>query len=209
MDDQVAPAASTGRRAGLTRVCVFAGSNAGASPEYRLATEGLAQRLASRGVGIVYGGARVGLMGVLADTALAANGRVYGVIPSALVAKEIAHPHLTELHVVSSMHERKAAMVEMAEAFIALPGGFGTWEEFFEVLTWAQLGLHTKPCGLLNVRGYFDPLLALVDHAIDEGFVRPEYRRMICAAETPDALLASLESYEPPVVGKWIDRSTA
>jgi uncharacterized protein (TIGR00730 family) len=193
----------------LKRVCVFAGANTGSSPDYRQAASDLGRFLASRSIGVVYGGARVGLMGTLADTALAAGGRVYGVIPSALVAKEIAHPHLTELHIVSSMHERKAAMVELADAFIALPGGFGTWEEFFEVLTWAQLGLHSKPCGLLNVRGYFDPLLSFFAHAIAEGFVRAEYRSMVCVADTPDALLASLEASDPPRVAKWIDPSTS
>jgi uncharacterized protein (TIGR00730 family) len=191
------------------RVCVFAGSSAGARPEYRSAAVDLGQVLASRGVGVVYGGARVGLMGALADAALETGGHVTGVIPSALAAKEIAHGGLTDLHVVSSMHERKALMADLSDAFVALPGGLGTWEEFFEVLTWTQLGLHRKPCGLLNVQGYFDGLLSFVDHSVREGFVRSENRSMILVASSADALLDLLSSYEPPLVEKWIDRASS
>jgi len=190
------------------RVCVFAGSSAGVRPEYRAAAEELGRLLASRGVGVVYGGARVGMMGALADAALAAGGDVTGVIPSALAAKEIAHDGLTDLRVVSSMHERKALMADLSDAFIALPGGLGTWEEFFEVLTWTQLGLHRKACGLLNVQGYFDGLLAFVDHSVREGFVRAENRSMILVASSADALLDSLSRYEPPRVEKWLDRAS-
>jgi uncharacterized protein (TIGR00730 family) len=191
----------------MRRVCVFTGSNRGVRPEYGEAAGELGRLLAGRGIGVVYGGARVGLMGTLADAALAAGGEVVGVIPAALVAKEVAHAGLTDLRVVDSMHQRKALMSDLADAFIALPGGWGTLEEFFEVLTWAQLGLHRKPCGLLNVHGYFDGLLAFLSHTIDEGFVRPEYAAMIAVATTPEALLDRLASAAPPAVEKWLDRT--
>ncbi len=162
--------------------------------------------LARHGIGLVYGGASVGLMGATADAALAAGGHVTGVIPEALVAKEVAHTALSEQRVVASMHERKATMAELADAFIALPGGWGTLEEFFEVLTWGQLGLHRKPCGLLNVQGYFDPLLAFLQHSVDERFVRRESASMIAVSSSPDTLLDLLSEYMPPVVTQWIDR---
>jgi hypothetical protein len=146
-------------------------------------------------------------MGVLADAVLASRGRVTGVIPAALVAKEVAHNALTDLRVVGSMHERKAVIAELADGFIALPGGWGTLEEFFEILTWGQLGLHQKPCGLLNVEGYFDRLLSFVGHSIEEGFVRPEYGSMISVSDSPGTLLDMLSSYEAPMVEKWIDRA--
>jgi len=193
----------------IDSLCVFAGSNAGARPAYPMAAAALGRALAARGIGLVYGGARVGLMGAVADAALDAGGRVTGVMPQALVAKEIAHNGLTDLRVVSSMHERKALMADLSDGFIALPGGWGTWEEFFEVLTWGQLGLHHKPCGLLNVDGYFDPLLSFVDHSIDQGFVRREYRRMIAMSNIPEVLLDTLAAYSPPTVEKWIDRATS
>ena len=192
----------------INRLCVFAGSKAGARPEYRAAAGDLGRLLAARGIGLVYGGARVGLMGVIADAVLSAGGSVTGVMPSALVAKEVAHNGLTDLRVVSSMHERKALMSELSDGFIALPGGWGTWEELFEVLTWGQLGLHRKPCGLLNVAGYFDRLLSFVDHSIDEGFVRREHRAMISVSVSPVGLLDTLASYQPPAVEKWIDRAS-
>jgi uncharacterized protein (TIGR00730 family) len=192
----------------IKRLCVFAGSNAGARAEYGVAARELGTMLAARGIGLVYGGARVGLMGVTADAVLAAGGSVTGVMPSALVAKEVAHNGLTDLRVVSSMHERKALMSDLSDGFVALPGGWGTWEEFFEVLTWGQLGLHQKPCGLLNVDGYFDRLLSFIDHSIDEGFVRREYHAMISVSVSPVALLDKLASYQPPVVEKWIDRAS-
>jgi uncharacterized protein (TIGR00730 family) len=187
-------------------VCVFTGSSAGVRPAYRDAAADLGRTLAGRDLALVYGGARVGLMGVVADAALAAGGRVIGVIPEALVGKEIAHTGLTELRVVASMHARKALMNDLADAFVALPGGWGTLEEFFEVLTWAQLGLHRKPCGLLNVDGYFDGLLAFADHATAEGFVRREHRAMLTVADTAAALLDRLADERPPVVEKWLDR---
>jgi len=147
-------------------------------------------------------------MGALADSVLTARGHVTGVIPEALVAKEVAHAGLSDLRVVASMHERKAVMADLADGFIALPGGWGTLEEFFEVLTWGQLGLHQKPCGLLNVRSFFDGLLAFMDHSIDECFVRRENRSMVLVSGSPDALLELLEQYVPPVVEKWIDRAS-
>ncbi len=190
----------------MRRVCVFCGSNHGARPGYTSAARALAAALVRRGVGLVYGGGGVGLMGVLADSVLAAGGEVIGVIPEALVAKEVAHKNLSDLRVVSSMHERKALMAELADAFIALPGGYGTLEEFCEVITWAQLGLHRKPCGLLNVDRFFDPLLAFFDHAVAEAFVRPAHRALVMEARDPERLLDALASFRPPELEKWIDR---
>ena len=192
----------------MTRICVFAGSSAGSRPEYRQHATELGRALAARGIGLVYGGARVGLMGAVADSVLASGGQVTGVIPGALVRKEIAHNGLTELRVVASMHERKSTMADLSDAFIALPGGWGTWEEFFEVLTWGQLGLHRKPCGLLNVQGYFDPLLAFVKHSFDEGFVRREYGSMISVSDSAEGLLERLAGYVAPSIEKWIDRAS-
>lgn len=160
--------------------------------------------MAARGVDLVYGGAHVGLMGVIADTMLAAGRSVFGVIPEALVTRELAHTGLTELHVVKSMHERKARMAELSDGFIALPGGWGTIEELFEVLTWAQLQIHEKPCGILNLEGYFDPLLEFIARTVDEGFVRPAYLQMVAVQSSPHALLDQLEAYRPPVADKWI-----
>ena len=188
----------------LRRVCVFCGSSAGSSAEYRQAAETLARELAVREIGLVFGGGRVGLMGVLADTMLAAGGHVIGVIPHALVAREVAHERLPDLRVVSSMHERKAMMAELSDAFIAMPGGFGTFEEFCEVVTWTQLGLHAKRCGILNVAGYYDPLLALFDRAVAEGFVKPSNRELVVASDDPAALLDSLAAPLGAPEPKWI-----
>jgi uncharacterized protein (TIGR00730 family) len=193
----------------MKRICVFTGSNRGARSDYADAAQELGRLLASRGYELVYGGGRVGLMGVIADAVLASGGKVIGVIPEALAAKEIAHSRLTELRVVRSMHERKAIMAELSDAFIALPGGLGTLEEFFEVITWAQLGLHAKPVGIMNVSGYFDPLFAFLDRAVDERFVKSEHRSMIIMAHSPADLLDRLQSYEPPQIEKWIDRSSS
>jgi uncharacterized protein (TIGR00730 family) len=176
----------------LRRVCIFCGSSTGARPEYRAAAEEVAFQLAKRNVGIVFGGGCVGLMGVVADAALAQGAHVIGVIPSAMVARELAHRGLPDLRVVASMHERKALMANLSDAFIALPGGFGTFEEFCEVVTWTQLGLHRKPCGLLNVAGYYDPLVDLFDRAVADGFVRPENRRIVVADSDPVALIERL-----------------
>jgi uncharacterized protein (TIGR00730 family) len=193
----------------MKRICVFTGSTPGARTDYADAAQELGRLLVARGHGLVYGGGRVGLMGVIADAALANGGNVIGVIPEALAAKEIAHSRLTELRVVHSMHERKAIMAELSDAFIALPGGLGTLEEFFEVITWAQLGLHAKPVGIMNVSGYFDPLFAFLDRAVDERFVKVEHRAMIIMAHSPADLLDRLQSYKPPQVEKWIDRTSS
>mgnify|MGYP002784680009 CR=1 FL=1 len=188
----------------MTRVCVFAGSSIGARDDYRAAAVALANEMAARGLDMVYGGAHVGLMGAIADALLAHGRAVTGVIPEALVTRELAHRGLTQLHVVSTMHERKALMAGLADAFIALPGGWGTLEEYFEVLTWGQLKIHGKPCGLLNVAGYYDPLLRFLDHSIDEGFVREAQRPMVLASSSPAALLDELVAYRPPTPEKWV-----
>jgi uncharacterized protein (TIGR00730 family) len=186
-------------------VCVFCGSSSGSRPEYADAARRLGAALARRGLGLIYGAGNVGLMGVLADAALAAGGRVVGVIPHALVQRELAHAGLSELHVVDTMHERKARMADGADAFAALPGGYGTLDELFEILTWAQLGLHARPVGLLNVCGYFDPLLAWTDHAVREGFLREKHRHMLLVASEVDELLDRLLAYRPgEPVKKWI-----
>jgi uncharacterized protein (TIGR00730 family) len=189
----------------VRRVCVYAGSNPGADPAYAEAARAFAGVLAARGIGLVYGGGHVGLMGVLADTALAAGGEVIGVMPQGLVDREIAHTGLTELRVVGSMHERKALMAELADAFVAVPGGIGTLEELIEVYTWSQLGLHAKACGVLNVQGYYDHLAAFLDHAVEEEFLRPQHRAVLTVAEEPAELLDRLAAYEPPTVGKWVE----
>jgi len=186
------------------RICVYCGANPGNDPAFALATEALAGALARRGLGLVYGGASVGLMGVLADTMLAAGGEVIGVIPRVLVDREVAHPGLSELRVVDSMHQRKAAMAELADGFIALPGGFGTLEEIFEILTWSQLGLHQKPCGLLNVNDYYQGLVAFLARAVNAGLLREENRHMLMVAETPDRLLTLFDDYRAPTVEKWL-----
>ncbi|MGZ8649138.1 MAG: LOG family protein [Solirubrobacteraceae bacterium] len=189
----------------MRRICVYAGSNPGSDTAYANSARELARLLAARGIGLVYGGGRVGLMGVLADTALDAGGEAIGVMPQALVDKEIGHTGLTELHVVGSMHERKALMAELSDAFVAVPGGIGTLEELIEVYTWSQLGIHAKACGVLNVTGYYDHLAAFLDHAVDAGFLRPQHRAVLSVASEPAELLDRLSAYEPPVVGKWIE----
>lgn len=191
----------------MKRICVFAGSNRGSQAEYHAVAHELGHTLARRDVALIYGGARVGLMGAVADAVLAERGHVTGVIPQALVAKELAHHGLSELRIVASMHERKTVMADLADGFIALPGGFGTLEEFFEILTWAQLGLHQKPCGLLNVQCYFDRLLSFVGHAIDEGFLTREHGAMVSVSDSPDALLDMMAAYRAPVIEKWIERA--
>ena len=191
----------------MQRVCVFCGSSPGARPAYAEATAEVARLLAGEGIGVVYGGGHVGLMGVLADTAMAAGGEVVGLMPQALVDREIGHTEISELRVVGSMHERKALMAELADAFIALPGGAGTLEELFEVYTWAQLGLHDKPCGLLDVEDYFSGLVGFLDHAVDERFLREEHRAMLIVEREPRALIERLAEFEPrAVTPKWIDR---
>ena len=187
------------------RICVYCGSSPGARPSYVAAAEALARSVVARGIGIVYGGGRVGLMGALADAALAAGGEVTGVMPRHLVEKDVAHARLTDLRVAGSMHERKALMADLSDAFIALPGGFGTLDEFFEALTWTQLGLQRKPCGILNVDGYYDALLALFDHAAAERFVKPVHRQMAIAESDPESLITRLLEQQPPVADKWMD----
>jgi uncharacterized protein (TIGR00730 family) len=192
----------------MKRICVFTGSNEGLRPAYRAAAAELGELFVSRGIELVYGGGRVGLMGVLADAVLAAGGEVIGVIPAALVAREVGHARLSDLRVVGTMHERKAMMAELSDAFIAMPGGWGTLEEFFEALTWGQLGLHAKPCGLLNIDGYFDQLLAFLRHASDEHFVRAEYNRFLPVSSSSLDLLEQFERWQPPAVQKWISQSS-
>jgi len=188
------------------RICVFCGSSPGARRSYADAAISLARCLVAKKIAVVYGGGNVGLMGTLADAALEAGGDVIGVIPQSLVQRELSHAGLSDLRVVGSMHERKALMAELSDAFIALPGGYGTFEEFCEVLTWTQLGLHRKPCGILNVEGYYDPLLALFDHAVTEQFVKPIHRRLVVSESQPEALVDRLLEYDVPMVAKWIDR---
>lgn len=186
----------------MQSICVFCGSNAGKSEVYAGATRALARAIVGQGLKLVYGGGNIGLMGVLAETALAAGGHVIGVTPRRLLEKEVVHTGLTELKVVDSMHERKALMAELSDGFIVLPGGLGTFEETFEVLTWAQLGFHRKPCGLLNVSGYYNELMAFLDHAVTERFLKPEHRAMVLVENDPDALIEQLKTYRPPEVSK-------
>ena len=188
----------------ISRLCVFCGSNHGSRSDYTRAAADLGALLVSEGIALVYGGGRVGLMGVLADAVLDSGGDVIGVIPHALDTKELAHAGLTEMHVVDTMHERKALMADLADGFIALPGGFGTFDEFIEITTWAQLGIHHKPCGLLNVAGYFDKLIALLDHAVAEQFIKPQHRNLILVEPDPQRLLERMRAYDSPVVEKWI-----
>lgn len=194
----------------LRRVCVFCGSSLGARPDYAEAARVLGAELADRRIGLVYGGAHVGLMGAVADACRQAGGEVIGVIPGSLVEAEVAHTGLDDLRIVSTMHERKALMAELSDGFVALPGGFGTVEEFCEVLTWSQLGLHSppKPCGLVDVAGFFGPLIALFDSAVDQGFLRPENRRLVLAAPDPPTMLDALAGWQaPPPIRKWVDWS--
>jgi uncharacterized protein (TIGR00730 family) len=190
----------------MRRLCVYCGSKLGNRPAYAEAARALGALLAARGIGLVYGGGAVGLMGVVADAALEAGGEVLGVLPHGLASKEVAHPGLTELFLVSSMHERKALMADLADGFAALPGGLGTLEEIAEVLTWSQLGIQHKPCGLLNVAGYFDGLIAHLDHAAAEGLLRPEHRALVLVEEEPAALLARFHAYRPPELPRWISK---
>jgi len=188
-------------------ICVFCGSRPGTDVSYADAARSLGTTLAAKEITLVYGGAHVGLMGTLADAAIKAGGEVVGVMPRALVEREISHEDLTKLHIVGSMHERKALMAGLSDGFVALPGGTGTLEEFFEVLTWAQLGEHGKPCGLLNVSNYYDPLLNLFDHMVEKGFVSKEHRAMVLVESEPADLLDAFSRYAPPRVPKWIGSS--
>ena len=186
------------------RLCVFCGSNAGHDSSYIEAARSLGTALAREKIGLVYGGASVGLMGAVADAVLAGGGEVVGVMPQSLVDKEIAHKDLPDLRIVGSMHERKALMAELADGFVALPGGLGTFEELFEVWTWGQLGYHRKPCSLLNVSGFYDKLTGFLDDVVERGFVKPAHRSMLIVEQDPEALIRAIQAYEPPAVTKWI-----
>jgi uncharacterized protein (TIGR00730 family) len=189
----------------MKRVCVFCGASPGNDPVYRQAAEALGALLARQGLVLVYGGGNVGLMGTVADAVLSAGGGVIGVIPGFLQSREVAHVGLSELHVVDSMHERKARMAELSDAFLVLPGGFGTFEEFFEILTWSQLGLHQKPIAFVNVKGYYDLLIRFLDSAVQAGFVSPAARALVIESRDPARALAQLRSFEPPQVVRWVD----
>lgn len=192
----------------LRRICLNCGSSPGLLPQYLESARALGRVLATERIEIVFGGANVGLMGAVADAALGCGGRVIGVIPKA-IAEKVGHKHLTELHVVSTMHERKHLMFELSDAFIALPGGMGTVEEVLEILTWAQLGFHGKPCALLDICGYYEKLLGFLDHAVAQRFVRPEHRGMVLVADSPVGVLALLRNYTAPKIEKWLDRPAA
>jgi hypothetical protein len=189
----------------MERICVYCGSRPGTDSLFLAAAEEFGRLVAARDLGLVYGGGDVGLMGAVADGALDAGGEVVGVIPEALAEREVAHGGLTELHVVDSMHARKRRMVDLADGFVALPGGFGTLEELVEVLTWAQLGFHSDPCGLLNVAGYYDGLVSFFDHQVDTGFVEPHHRRLLTVTDDPEDLLVRFEAYDPPVTEQVVD----
>ena len=193
----------------LKKICIYCGSNPGRGDSYLAAARELGTAIAQRGIGLVYGGASVGVMGTVADAVLAAGGHVTGIIPESLVKKEMAHPGLSEMHVTRSMHERKRMMADLADAFVALPGGAGTMEEIFEVWTWAQLGHHQKPCAFYNVNGYYDHLIRFLDHAVEEQFMKAPHRDMLIVADQPDDLLLRFASYEAPVVSKWIGHKDA
>jgi hypothetical protein len=191
----------------IRSICVYAGSSPGAKPTYRDHAVELGRELARHQIGLVYGGASVGLMGIVADSVLAEGGTVTGVITEALVDHEISHMGLTDLEIVGSMHDRKARMSDLSDAFIMLPGGFGTLEEFFEVVTWTQLGIHQKPCGILDVDGFFNPLFEIIERAVEDRFMRIEHAQIVRRSNDPAQLIAQLQDYRPVVVDKWLDRS--
>ncbi len=193
----------------LGTVCVFCAANPGVHPVYVERAAAMGRFLAQSGRRIVYGGGRTGLMGALADSALAAGGEVIGIMPSHLVDREVAHTALTQLHVVGSMHERKSLLAQLSDGFLAMPGGLGTMEELFEIWTWGQLGLHRKPYGLFEVNGFYAPLLAFLDHAVKEGFIRQEYRSLLVVDDDPAALIARMEGVEPPALPRWLDPATS
>lgn len=191
----------------MKNICVYCGSSSGRLPAYAEGARALAHALVARDWGLVYGGASIGLMGLVADTVLQLGGRVVGVIPEALARKEVAHAGLTQLHVTQSMHERKTLMAELSDGFIAMPGGIGTFEEIFEIWTWAQLGIHAKPCGLLNVAGYYDALTTFLDHATHEQFMKPPHRSLLIVEPESVALLDRFDRFEPPQIQKWLAKS--
>lgn len=190
----------------MQRICVFCGSSPGSRPEYVDAARRMGFAMARRGIGLVFGGGRAGLMGTVANAVLEEGGQVTGIIPHGLMVREVAHEGISELHVVDSMHERKALMASLSDAFVSLPGGMGTIEETSEILTWAQLGIHRKPCALLNIGGYYDGLLAFLDHGVAEGFIRPEHRALLVEGHDPENLIDLLGAYEPPALERWITR---
>ena len=192
----------------MKRLCVYCGSSSGGKPDYAQVARQLAHAMVSRNIGLVYGGASVGIMGEIANAVLEEGGNVIGVIPKRLFAKEVAHAGITELREVSSMHERKSLMADLSDGFIALPGGFGTIEEILEIITWSQLGMHRKPCGLLNVCRYYDKLIEFLDHAVSEQFIKTSHRSTILIDESPDALLEKFKAYKAPETTKWIDRKS-
>ena len=193
-----------GQELRIKNICVYCGSSTGKNPAFAQAAVALAQEMCSRDIGLVYGGAAVGIMGTVADAVIDAGGKAVGVIPKSLAVKELAHENLAELHVVASMHERKAMMAELADGFIALPGGWGTLEEIFEILTWAQLGFHDKPCGLLNTAGYYDGLIGFLDNSFEQRFVSELYRPMLMTSAKPASLLKKFAVYQAPKVRKWM-----
>ena len=188
----------------MKAICVYCGSSPGRLDVYASAARALGHAMVERNLGLVYGGASIGLMGLIADTVMQLGGRAVGVIPKGLARKEVVHRHLTELHVTQSMHERKTLMAELSDGFIAMPGGIGTFEEIFEIWTWAQLGIHAKPCGLLNVAGYYDALTTFLDHAAAEQFLKPDQRSLLMVEQQPQALLDRFASYQPPSIRKWL-----
>ena len=189
-------------------LCVFCGSSVGARASYTKAAQQLASLMAKRGIGLVYGGGNIGLMGVMADAVMSAGGSVTGVMPRNLLAREIGHAGITDLRVVDTMHQRKALMADLSSGFIALPGGYGTFEEFFEVVTWTQLGLHRKGCGLLNIDGYYDPFVAMLDRAVADGFIKRENRALVLDDTSPEALLDRVMTFSPPATEQWLDRKS-
>lgn len=193
----------------MKKLSVFCGSNKGSNPEFEAAAISLGRELARRDIELVFGGGKVGLMGMIADTVLREGGRVTGVIPKGLMAREVGHQGLTELVVVATMHERKATMARMSDGFIALPGGIGTFEELFEIWTWAQLGMHRKPIGVLNIGGYYDQLIGFVDHAVRNEFLKPSNRKMVLVDSVPERMLDRFMTYVPPDVPHWIDEESS
>lgn len=193
----------------MKRICVFCGSNSGIDPIYLATAEKVGKFLAHNNIELVFGGGRVGLMGKIADTVMENGGKVIGIIPQALSEREVAHQGLTELHIVGSMHERKAMMADLADGFIALPGGVGTFEEFCEIVTWAQLGIHNKPCALMNVGGFYDSFIAMFDHSMNQGFIRPQHRALVLVESEIDKLYKAMLEYRPPIVEKWLDKESS
>lgn len=192
----------------MKRICVFCGSNSGIDPVYSEIAEKVGKFLAAQNIELVFGGGRVGLMGKIADTVMANGGKVIGIIPKGLSDREVAHQGLTELHIVDSMHTRKALMAELSDGFIALPGGVGTFEEFCEIVTWAQLGIHTKPCALMNVGGFYDPFIAMFDHSMNQGFIRPQHRALVLVESEIGKLYELMQNYRPPIIEKWLDKES-